>query len=91
MNSYQFNCSKCGSCCKNLHLNELYKELDRGDGVCKYFDEKTNRCKIYSTRPDICNVMNMYEIHFNKYYSLKEYIELNEKSCEKLKIINQKK
>ena len=88
MNSYQFNCSKCGSCCRNLHLNELYKELDRGDGVCKYFAETTNFCKIYSTRPDICNVMKMYETHFNKYYSLKEYIRLNEKSCEKLKVIN---
>ncbi|MBN2778669.1 MAG: YkgJ family cysteine cluster protein [Bacteroidales bacterium] len=91
MNSYQFNCSKCGSCCRNLNLNELYAEFDRGDGICKHFDETKNLCEIYSTRPDICNVMKMYEIHFKQFYSLKEYIDMNESSCKKLRRITIKK
>jgi len=31
-----FQCDRCGCCCRNLHKSEIYAELDRGDGVCKY-------------------------------------------------------
>ena len=44
-----FNCNKCGLCCQNL--NEYYLDLDRGDGVCRYFNEKTRLCDIYEKRP----------------------------------------
>lgn len=80
-----FKCEKCGLCCMNLNLNPLYKELDRGDGVCKYFDEKTRLCQIYSSRPVICNVDAMYDLCFSNLMSRTEYYRLNKKSCEKLR------
>ena len=79
-----FNCSKCGECCKNLHLNPLYSELDRGDNVCKYFDETTNLCSIYEKRPIICNVDKMYDVHFKGIMTLEEYYYKNKEGCEKI-------
>lgn len=34
-----FVCDKCGCCCRNLDKSEIYSELDRGDGSCKYLEE----------------------------------------------------
>ncbi len=28
-----FKCDCCGECCRNLDKSDLYKELNRGDGV----------------------------------------------------------
>lgn len=39
-----FKCDKCGECCRHLDKSEEYRELDRGDGVCKYLDQ--NLCSI---------------------------------------------
>ena len=40
-----FKCDCCGCCCRNLQLSDLYSELDRGDGTCKYL--VGNLCSIY--------------------------------------------
>jgi len=42
----QFNCEKCGACCRAV----------------KCFLLKDGLCSIYETRPDICRVDRMYEI-----------------------------
>lgn len=60
-----FPCRNCGACCKYLHLVEELKELDRGDGVCIHLDEATNHCKIYATRPDICNIDTQYRLYYS--------------------------
>ena len=78
-----FNCSQCGQCCRNLDKSELYKELDRGDGVCIYL--KGNKCSIYSKRPLLCRVDESYDVFFKSEYSLNEYYRLNYEACEKLK------
>lgn len=78
-----FKCDCCGCCCRNINKSELYSELDRGDGICKYLSG--NVCSIYSERPILCRVDECYELFFHQYMGLDEYYQLNEKVCEKLK------
>jgi len=80
-----FFCDKCGLCCKNIKGIKELKEFDRGDGICKYLNEKTNLCEIYENRPLICRVDEMYEKYFYKFYSKEEYYQLNYNACKKLK------
>lgn len=78
-----FQCDKCGMCCRNLDKNELYKELDRGDGVCRHLTG--NLCSIYEQRPLLCRVDESYEKLFRGRMSLEEYYELNYSACGVLK------
>lgn len=55
-----FKCSACGECCRNLDKSPLYKDLDRGDGTCKYL--VGNKCSIYDKRPLFCRVDKCYEL-----------------------------
>lgn len=80
----KFECTKCGCCCRNLNLNELYFNLDRGDGICKHFDENNNICLIYNERPIICNVNKMYEYYFSNQYTIEQYYNINKASCDML-------
>ena len=80
-----FGCNKCGVCCRMLRQNDLYKEYDCGDGVCKYLDG--NLCSIYERRPDICNVDRMYDLHYSEICSRTEYYRLNEMACRRLRNI----
>lgn len=79
-----FQCDKCGACCRNLRLSPLYKELDRGDGVCRYLNG--NLCSIYDKRPLICRVDDSYNEFFKDKLSLEEYYRLNCEACTKLKM-----
>jgi hypothetical protein len=78
-----FQCDRCGACCRNLHLSELYRHLDRGDGVCRYLVE--NLCSIYPNRPLLCRVDESYEVFFRETMSLDEYYKLNYAVCNQLK------
>lgn len=78
-----FFCEKCGECCKHLDRSDLYKDLDRGDGVCKYL--KQNICSIYDKRPIICRVDESYYSFFKEQISLENYYKLNYDACNKLK------
>ncbi|MDD3662245.1 MAG: YkgJ family cysteine cluster protein [Candidatus Pacebacteria bacterium] len=78
-----FNCDQCGECCRNLHKSELYKELDRGDGVCKYLEE--NLCAIYENRPLLCRVDECYDRYFINIMSREQFYKLNNEECLKLK------
>lgn len=78
-----FICNMCGECCRNLDKSELYKKLDRGDGVCRYLEG--NKCSIYNERPLLCRVDESYEQLFCDKYSKDEYYKLNYKACEILK------
>lgn len=81
-----FYCDKCGLCCSHLELfGEPYEELNRGDGICIYFDEQNRLCKIYNNRPDICNVEKGY-LKFFSYMDRQEYIRKSIEGCKKLKI-----
>lgn len=74
----------------NLKLSELYSDLDRGDGICKYFDITSKLCSIYINRPDKCNVDKIYENVYKDTFYLEEYYELNYEACKRLKKWNNK-
>jgi len=78
-----FNCDKCGLCCANIADIELYKDLDRGDGVCKYL--KDSLCSIYENRPLLCRIDNSWKQFYSSEMSLECFYELNYKGCKKLK------
>lgn len=69
----------------HIDMTGIDAGLDRGDGVCKYFDKQSKLCRIYESRPLICNVDKAYEKYFKDEMSKKEYYEINYISCRKLK------
>jgi len=82
-----FPCTSCGLCCQNIStVNEL-KEFDLGNGVCKFFNQSSNACQIYETRPAICRVDMMYELKYKDFFSGRHdfYIE-NAKVCNQLQL-----
>ena len=80
-----FQCDKCGLCCKSIGKIEIFAEMDRGDGICKYLDEKTNLCKIYDKRPLLCNLDKSYDYYFSSCMSREEYYAINYAACQELK------
>ena len=82
-----FPCNQCGWCCQNLDKDNLYASLDRGDGVCSFFDIERKQCTIYDTRPTICNIEAMYLSTFAA-MDYEDYIDQNIKVCQSVQIIN---
>lgn len=80
-----FNCDKCGLCCQNVGNSLLYAALDRGDGICRHYDEGTKLCRIYDQRPVICNVDEAYERFFKDQMDKTAYYEINYAACNRLK------
>ena len=80
----KFVCDKCGLCCQSISHNLLYKELDNGEGVCRFYDKKSHLCSIYNSRPKQCDIEAMYK-YFSAFLTKEAYYELNKKSCEILK------
>lgn len=81
-----FPCTSCGLCCQNITGIDELKEYDLGNGICKYFNGISNQCKIYTTRPRICQIETMFEVKYNKYYTKKEFYTVNAKACNSLQI-----
>lgn len=81
----KFKCDCCGLCCRHVGKNPLAKNLDAGDGVCKFLNRENNLCTIYDNRPDFCNVEKGYSKYFAEFYSEEEYLRLNYAACKKLK------
>ena len=75
----------CGLCCQMVGTSEIYKFLDRGDGVCTFYEEDTCKCSIYSFRPLKCNVDDFYEVYFKTKMSKNEFYEKNYEYCKRLK------
>ena len=78
-----FKCDKCGQCCRSLKHSDLYADLDRGDGVCRYL--KGNLCSIYDHRPLKCRIDEGYEAFYKDIMTKEEYYRLNYYGCEQLK------
>jgi len=74
-----FECKQCGNCCRHLDRSGLYKDLDRGDGVCRYL--KDNLCSIYEDRPLLCRIEESYNEVFSEVYTKEEYYRLNKEAC----------
>ncbi len=77
-----FKCNQCGECCRNIGGVELYKDLDNGNGVCKYL--VGNLCSIYNERPILCRVDESYELFF-KHIDKEDYYNANYAVCKLLK------
>ena len=76
-----FPCNACGECCRHVHLSSQTAFLDRGDGICRHFDERTNLCTIYEMRPLVCRVQEYYETYLNKHISWGKFIKINVEIC----------
>lgn len=77
----KFPCIECGLCCRAAGQVRLLRPLLNREGMCRHFDTKTNLCRIYRSRPEICNVSAMYERYFKRVMSEDEFILLNLKVC----------
>lgn len=80
-----FMCDCCGLCCMNLKMSDLYKDLDRGDGICINFNINNKLCMVYANRPIKCNIDKMYESGVFSELTRDEYYELNYRACSLLK------
>ena len=84
-----FPCTGCGACCRHVdranYLINANPELNfpytwDQTGKCEMLGDD-NKCKVYETRPLICNVDK-----FIKFYAIseKKFYKLNIKSCHSL-------
>ena len=78
-----FICTRCGICCRNIDKIPELTDFHTGDGVCIHLSDN-NLCDIYSTRPDICNVEKMFELHYKKMMSKTGYEKMNLEGCRAL-------
>lgn len=76
-----FPCIQCGECCR--HAGDVPQLAPRtaADGVCLHLDKSTNRCTIYETRPNVCNVSYMYRAYFKDRMTETEFIRKNLQVC----------
>ncbi|AUZ76703.1 MULTISPECIES: YkgJ family cysteine cluster protein [Aeromonas] len=79
-----FPCSACGQCCRRVNESSKTAFLDRGDGVCKHFDEQSNLCRIYSERPLVCRVEEYYLANMSELISWDEFVHINVEICQHL-------
>lgn len=81
LNFEPFPCTACGKCCRQVHKSEQTAFLDRGDGICRHFDLKTNLCQIYDSRPLVCRVEDYYHTYLYDKLSWQEFVLLNLEVC----------
>ena len=74
-----FICKKCGKCCRNIDL--IVPEFDRGDGICRDYDDETKLCKIYEIRPLVCRAKEMYEKLYKDRVDEVEYYKFIQFMC----------
>lgn len=79
-----FPCTSCGKCCKRVNMSPETIYLDRGDGICRYFNENSNLCNIYENRPLVCQVEGYYKAFLADIYSWQDFVKLNIEICNKL-------
>ncbi|WP_338296459.1 YkgJ family cysteine cluster protein, partial [Escherichia coli] len=46
-----FPCNQCGACCRHVNRAGETQCLDRGDGICRYYQTDSHLCAIYDKRP----------------------------------------
>jgi len=80
----KFNCTECGACCRLVpsELLAKYGLPEKETGGCGHLVD--NKCVIYETRPDICDVRKTWEKKHSSLYTWDKYKELTEEMCLKL-------
>ncbi len=79
-----FPCTQCGACCRHVNLSPLTAYLDRGDGMCKHYNQISQLCNIYTDRPEICQINVYYEKHYKHSLLWDEFVNLNLIACKQL-------
>ena len=76
----KFKCTSCGACCMIAGKTGLMPS--KKVGSCVFLNDN-NQCDIYESRPEICNVKNMYKKRTSErlQMSYKEYCIINNKVC----------
>lgn len=80
----KFPCTACGKCCRKVGSCSETQFLDRGDSICRFFNEETNLCSIYEDRPLVCRVEDYYKIYLVDKIGWAEFIEVNLIICSQL-------
>lgn len=80
-----FPCERCGICCRSIKNIFFAKDMVLPNGVCKFLDEKTNLCRIYSTRPIFCNVDAYYDTCLSHIMTREEFYRQTKLDCQKLR------
>ena len=81
-----FPCERCGACCQSVGQSEMYRDLDRGDGTCRHYDDVRRLCRIYDHRPLRCNIDGFYEAFLADKIPYEEYVEKNREACQMLRM-----
>lgn len=76
-----FPCNACGKCCRRVRQSTETAWLDRGDGVCRNFDESGKQCLIYADRPLVCRVEEYYVQHLSTQFTWEEFVKINLDIC----------
>ncbi len=79
-----FPCTRCGACCRNVHLAVETQHLDRGDGSCIHYDDTTQLCLIYDQRPAVCRVDVQFLEKFSHHMSWETFCDINLVACDLL-------
>ena len=79
-----FPCNGCGKCCELVDRSPETARLDRGDGVCRHFDETSRGCAIYASRPLVCRVQDYYVQHLAERLPWPEFVRINQEICASL-------
>lgn len=79
----KFPCTACGKCCRKVGNSPQTQFLDRGDSVCRYFNEETNLCNIYDDRPIVCRVQDYYQQYLSDKIKWIDFVEINQAICQK--------
>lgn len=79
-----FPCISCGLCCRFSKCVPDLQFLQNEKQLCRNFDEQTNKCKVYKSRPLICNIDKMYEQKYCHQMSRKDFYLVNLNICYKL-------
>ena len=82
MTGNDFNCTKCGSCCRLVPDEALEVfGLPRAErGGCGHL-RADNSCAIYENRPSICDVRKTWSDVYSGRLTWEEYKVLSEAAC----------
>jgi Fe-S-cluster containining protein len=67
-----------------MKIAPLLRDFDNGNGICRYLQK--NKCTIYSTRPQICNISAIYEKTFKSLITENKFIIANLQACIKISL-----
>ncbi|SEK63680.1 Fe-S-cluster containining protein [Roseateles sp. YR242] len=76
-----FPCTACGACCRQLPAGS---PMALEDGTCRHLDIRTHHCSIYSERPLVCRVDEVYERRVAGHASARVFYLLQAQVCASL-------